>query len=222
MSTRGRPPTRPAPSRHQRSPAARTSAGSPADGRTSSSPARRTASRPTGPLCRAAPPRSPAPRPARPAGPPGTSRASGRSPAGAPGLHVLPAPQVHQLPVLLIEEEHPLEVRLRRRRPKPAVRCRLIIRGLGSPREISNGYAGSSLRIRLTAGVETTERWLALRSRAEPCVIRRPWAGLQREAIDQAGELGRLLSPGGFVAARNRPACWCRIASSHRSGRRPG
>ena len=39
-------------------------------------------SRPTGPLCRAAPPRSPAPRPARRAGPPGTSRASGRSPVG--------------------------------------------------------------------------------------------------------------------------------------------
>lgn len=39
-------------------------------------------------------------------------------------------------------------------------------------------------------------------------------AGLQREAVDRAGELGRLLSPGGSVAARNRPACWCRIALS--------
>ena len=39
-------------------------------------------------------------------------------------------------------------------------------------------------------------------------------AGLQREAVDRAGELGRLFSPGGFVAARNRPPCWCRIALS--------
>jgi hypothetical protein len=37
-------------------------------------------------------------------------------------LHVVPAPQVHQLPVLVIEEEHPLQVRLRRRPRVPAVR----------------------------------------------------------------------------------------------------
>ena len=43
-------------------------------------------------------------------------------------LHVVPAPQVHQLPVLVIKEEHPLQVRLRRRPRVPAVRRRLVIR----------------------------------------------------------------------------------------------
>jgi hypothetical protein len=38
----------------------------------------------------------------------------------------------------------------------------------------------------------------------------RPQAASPRSA----SHLGRLLSPGGFVAARNRPACWCRIALS--------
>ncbi len=54
-----------------------------------------------------------------------------------------------------------------------------------------------------------------------PGVVRCPRAGLQREATDRARELGQHLSPGGSAAARNRPARWCRIASSHGSGRRP-
>ena len=44
------------------------------------------------------------------------------------GFHVVPAPQIHQLPVLVIEEEHPLHVRLRRRSCVPAVRRCLVIR----------------------------------------------------------------------------------------------
>jgi hypothetical protein len=44
------------------------------------------------------------------------------------GLHVIPASQVCQLPVLVIEEEHPLQVRLRRRPRVPAVCRRLVIR----------------------------------------------------------------------------------------------
>jgi hypothetical protein len=45
-----------------------------------------------------------------------------------PGLHVAAAPQADQLQVLVIEEEHPLKVRLRRRGRVPPVRRRLIIR----------------------------------------------------------------------------------------------
>jgi hypothetical protein len=32
-----------------------------------------------------------------------------------PGLHVVTAPQIDRRPILVVEEEHPLEVRLRRR-----------------------------------------------------------------------------------------------------------
>ena len=44
------------------------------------------------------------------------------------GLHVVPAPQIDQRAVLVIEEEHPLAIRLGRRARVPAVRRHLIIR----------------------------------------------------------------------------------------------
>ncbi|HEY6789722.1 MAG TPA: hypothetical protein VI365_20675 [Trebonia sp.] len=44
-----------------------------------------------------------------------------------PELHVLAPPPPHQRPVLVIEEEHPLQIGLRRRPHEPPVRGRLII-----------------------------------------------------------------------------------------------
>jgi hypothetical protein len=46
---------------------------------------------------------------------------------GEPDPHVGPAAPVHQRPVLVVEEENPVQVRLRRRVCVPAVRSRLII-----------------------------------------------------------------------------------------------
>jgi hypothetical protein len=46
---------------------------------------------------------------------------------GEPEPHVLAAPLPDQRPVLVIEEEHPLQINLRRRSREPPVRRRLII-----------------------------------------------------------------------------------------------
>jgi hypothetical protein len=61
------------------------------------------------------------------------------------GLHVVTTPQLDQLQVLVIEEEHPIQVRLRRHLREPPVPRRLIIRQeLNRHRPHRRGEPGSS------------------------------------------------------------------------------